>query len=90
MFWERSRRRSPSTVNVAVDQLAELDDLFLGQVANLAVRLDTDLGEQLIRRRAADPIDIGEPDLDSLVEGDVDAGDTCHVYLALTLLMTRI
>ena len=34
---------------VLVDRLAKLDDLFLGEVANLAVGLDPDLGKQLIR-----------------------------------------
>src|SRR5258708_1868287 len=46
--------------HVVVDQLTQLDDLVLGQVANLAVWLDVSLLEQLVRLRAADPVDVGE------------------------------
>src|SRR5208282_1482529 len=67
---------------VLVDQLAELDDLFLGQVADLAVGLDAELGEHLVGRRATDPVDVRQADLDALVEGDVDTGDACHLNLA--------
>src|SRR5579875_1261415 len=62
----------------AVDQVAELDDLLLGEVAHLAIGLDPDLREQLVRGRAADAVDVGEADLDPLVEGDVDPGDSRH------------
>jgi len=58
---------------VRVDQVAQLHDLLLGQVADLAVGLDPDLGQQLVRRRTSDPVDISQADLDPLVEGDVDS-----------------
>jgi len=61
-----------------IDQVAQLDDLFLGQVANLAVRLDPDLGEQLVGRRTPDPVDVRETDLNALVERNIDGGDSSH------------
>src|SRR3954447_1081124 len=63
---------------VAVDQVAELGDLVVGEVAHLAVRLDAELGEDLVRGRLADPVDVGQADLDALVARDVDAGYTSH------------
>ena len=57
---------------VAVDQVAELRDLVLGQVPHVGVRADAELGEELVRRGPADPVDVREADLDALVEGDVD------------------
>src|SRR3954449_5669742 len=58
---------------IAVDGVAQLADLVLGEVANVGVRGHTDLGQQLVGRRAADPVDVGQPDLNALVERDVDA-----------------
>src|SRR6202042_809661 len=63
---------------VAVDQLAQLNDFVLGEVAPFAIGLDSDLREQLVRRRAADPVDVGQADLDSLVERDINSGDSRH------------
>src|SRR5262249_54791432 len=61
-----------------LDRLAELDDLVLGQVLDLGVRVDPGLLEDVVGRRAADSEDVGEPDLGSLVEGDVDSRDARH------------
>src|SRR5687768_13246756 len=61
---------------VTVDQVAQLGDLVLGEVADVGVRADAELGEEPVRRGPADPVDVGEADLDALVEGDVDPGDT--------------
>src|SRR6202008_1696743 len=67
---------------VLVDQLAQLDDLFLGEVAHFAVGLDAELGEHLVGRRATDPVDVRQTDLNALVEGDVDTRNACHLNLA--------
>src|SRR4051794_5320966 len=63
---------------VAIDGVAQLADLVLGEVADVGVRGDAHLGQQLVGGRAADPVDVGEADLDTLVERDVDACDARH------------
>jgi hypothetical protein len=62
----------------AIDGVTELDDLVLGEVAHVGVGVYPDLAEELVRRRAADPVDVGQADLGALVERDVDPGDTRH------------
>src|SRR5262249_35371112 len=76
--------------DVAVDEVAQLGDLVVGQLAHVGVGRDAGLGEQLVRGRPADAVDVGQPDLDALVERDVDPGDACHRLLALTLLVTGV
>jgi len=48
----------------------------------ILLTIDPDLGKQVIRRRATDPVDVRQTDLDALVEGNVDAGDASHLNLA--------
>ena len=48
------------------------------------------LREHLVRRGPADPVDIGQADLDALVEGDVDACDSSQGSLPLSLLVPRV
>src|SRR4029077_17365915 len=67
------------TLHLAVvDRVAQLDRLVLGQIFALDAGIDPGFLENLQRGRATDPEDVGEPDLDPLVVGDVDPGDTCH------------
>src|ERR1044071_7214642 len=73
---------------VAVDRVAELHDLVVGEVLHVRVGIDTGLVEHLARERGTDAVDVRETDLYTLIQGDVDAGDTCH--LALPLLMPRV
>src|SRR2546421_402436 len=54
---------------LAVDQVAELDHLVLGEVADVGVGRDVDLREDLVRARPADAVDVRQPDLDALVQG---------------------
>jgi hypothetical protein len=76
-------------LEVRVDVLAELRDLFLGQVADLRVLREAERSADLARGRLADTVDVGQPDLEPLLVGEVDAGDTCH-GLSLPLLVTRV
>src|SRR3954454_18675002 len=53
---------------VAVDALAQTGDLVLGEVPDVGVRRDLGLVEDLRRGGRADPVDVGQADLDALVE----------------------
>ncbi len=64
---------------VLVDVVTDLVDLVLGQVGDLGVGVEVEIGADLLRRGQADAEDVGERDLQPLFAGDVDAGDTCHV-----------
>src|ERR1044072_9038417 len=66
-----------------VDRVAELGNLVLGEIANLAVGLDPGRLEDLVGGRTADAVDVRQPDLGALVQGDVDAGDPRHAYPCL-------
>src|SRR3954447_20399561 len=61
-----------------VDGVAQLGDLVVREVADVGVRRDAQLGEHLVGGRATHPVDVGETDLDALVERDVDPGDASH------------
>ena len=61
------------------DRVAQLYDLVLGQVADLGVRVHPCLLEQIVSRRAADPEDVGEPDLQALLVREIDSSDACQV-----------
>src|SRR6202043_3513066 len=50
-----------------VDRVAELGHLVLGEVADVGVGADADVLQQLVGRRAPDPVDVGQPDLRTLV-----------------------
>src|ERR687896_213489 len=54
-------------------------DLALGQVPDLRVRIHAGLGEDLPRGRTADPVDVGEADLDPLLPGQVYTGYPRHL-----------
>ena len=73
-------------LKAAVDVLAELRHLFVGQVLDLLVGRETELGADLPRRRLADSVDVGQPDLEPLLVGKVDSGDACY-RSALPLLV---
>jgi hypothetical protein len=75
---------------VLVDVITELGDLFLGQVAHLRVGRELEPLADLARRGLADSEDVSQPDLETLLVGKVDAGDSCHANLALPLLVAGI
>ena len=66
-------------LQVLVDVGADAVDLVLGEVRDLRVRVEFEFRADLLRRGQTDPEDVGERDLQPLLAGDVDAGDTCHV-----------
>lgn len=76
-------------LELRVDVVAELRDLFVGQVLDLRVRVEAKLGRDLARGRLADPVDVRQPDLEALLVGKVDSGDACDGS-ALPLLVPRI
>ena len=59
-----------------VDVLAELRDLVVGQILDLLVRRKAQLGADLARRRLADAVDVGQPDLEPLLVREIDSGDS--------------
>ena len=79
-------------LEVLVDEAAQLRDFFLGEVAHTRVARHPGLVAHQLRGGAADAVDVRERDLEPLLAGNVDAGDTCHTKSpsALTLLVTRV
>jgi hypothetical protein len=76
-------------LELGVDVVAELGDLFVGQVLDLRIRVETELGGDLARGRLADPVDVRQPDLEALLVRKVDSGDACDGS-ALPLLVPRV
>src|SRR5262245_53118557 len=76
-------------LKVLVDVLTELRDFVVGEVANLRVGVEPELGGDLLRGRLADPVDVREPDLESLLVGEVHSRDACH-RLTLPLLVSGV
>jgi hypothetical protein len=54
-------------LEIAVDVLAELRDLLVGEVLDLLVAREPRVGADLLRGRAADAVDVGQPDLEPLL-----------------------
>ncbi len=63
---------------VAVDHLADPDDLVIGQLVDPALGGNAHLGADLAGLGAADAVDIGQAHEDPLLRWDVDAGNTRH------------
>ena len=76
-------------LEVGVDVVAELRDLFVGEVLDLRVRTEAELGGDLARTRLADPVDVRQPDLEPLLVRKVDSCDT-RDGSALPLLVTGV
>src|ERR687888_790588 len=78
-------------LEVLVDVLAELRDLLVGEVTDLRVLREAERRAHLARRRLADAVDVGQPDLEPLLIGQVHSCDACQrPLLALSLLVARI
>src|SRR3954471_15875394 len=65
-------------LEVRVDVGPDLHDLLFGQVADLRATVDVDAVDDLERPRGADPEDVTQRDVEPLVTGKIDAGDTSH------------
>ena len=66
---------------VRINELADLQDLGVREIAHLGVVVDVDGFEGFECPRAADPIDIGQTDFDPLVPREVNSGDSCHSFV---------
>src|SRR5262245_46387514 len=66
-------------LEVRVDVVAELRDLFVREVLDLRVRIEAELGGDLASGRLTDPVDVRQTDLEPLLIGEVDSGDACHL-----------
>src|SRR6185436_437640 len=75
-----------------VDELADLADLVLGEVANLRAPLDPRALDDLVRPGRSDAVDVAERDVHALVAREVDAGDPSHANppLSLSLLVPGV
>jgi hypothetical protein len=69
-------------LEIRIDVVAELRDLFVRQVLDLRVRVEAELRGDLARGRLADPVDVRQPDLEPLL--------VPLSSLSLPLLVTRI
>ena len=76
-------------LELGVDVVPELRDLLVGQVTDLLIGVELELADDLLRGRAADPVDVRQPDLEPLLRGEVDAGDACHGWSQPCLCLCR-
>ena len=60
-------------LEAAVDDLADLGDVGLGEVLDADVGVDAGLGEDLLGAREPHPVDVRERVLDALLTREVDA-----------------
>src|SRR3954467_13773912 len=83
---DRLRALAPQValdLEIAVDVGAELRDLVVGEVADLRVRREAQVGRDLVRRRLADAEDVCQPDLEPLLVREIDSGDARQLTLPL-------
>src|SRR6266576_3247551 len=62
-----------------VEDVAEAADLLVVEVLDEPVGLDVRDRQDATRRMRADSEDVGEGDLDALLPGNVNAGNSCHL-----------
>ena len=74
-----------------VDALTDTRFFLVGKVAHAGVRVDSGLFENSLRARSADTENVGQTDLDSLVSGQVNAGNSCHVLQSfLSMILCHV
>src|SRR5690348_4026076 len=61
---------------IAVDRLADVQDFLVGQVLDSLFRRNAELLRDLLGRRSADSVDVGERDLDALVCRDINPSNS--------------
>src|SRR5207249_11376688 len=62
----------------AIDDLSDLRDRRLGEIAHAHGAVDPRLLEHVTRGGRSDAEDVAERHVDALLARDVNAGDTCH------------
>src|SRR6188472_1725831 len=79
-------------LEVAVDVVAKLGDLGIGEVAYLLVGREPELGADLPRRRGADAVDVRQSDLEALLPREINSCNSCQFFpsSALSLLVARV
>src|SRR6266511_3536262 len=78
-------------LEIRVDVLAQLRHFLVGEVLDLRVGRETELGADLLRGRLTDPVDVRQPDLEPLVIRKIDSSDAREIsLLALPLLVPRV
>src|SRR5690606_32082605 len=75
---------------VGVDVGVDGGELVLVQLVGAQVRVDLRLREDVGGELRADPVDVLEREEDLLPVGDVDTGDTRHVWLPRCLLVSGL
>lgn len=73
-----------------LDRFAEAVPVFFGEILCPGVEIDIERFENLATHRTTDAIDIGERNFNALVVGQVDAGNTEHRLLSLTLFVLGV
>src|SRR5690606_15918459 len=73
---------------VAVDRLADLQHLSVGELVHPPLWRNTDLLADLLRELGSDTVNILESDDDALLRRNVNASDTGHVFLLRACGMT--
>src|SRR5215208_1685235 len=63
---------------VALDRVAELDQLVVTQLVDAQVGADSGQVQELLGAGTADAVDVGECHLDALVAREVDTNEACH------------
>ena len=69
-------------LQVMVDVIAQGADLVFGKILDARIGVDAGRGDDLVRGRAADAVDIGQGDLNAFFPGKVYACDSCHRFNA--------
>ena len=75
---------------LVADDLTQLGLLGVGEVLHPGIGVDARLLEDLARAGAANAVNIGESDLDSLLLRQINAGYTCHTLLPLLLTLSLL
>ena len=83
MFIATSRRRSPSTDIVTVDNFAYLQNFSIRQLVHSPSRWNIDLFADFFRETRAYPVNVAKADLNALIRRDVHTRYTCHVVLVV-------
>jgi hypothetical protein len=69
-------------LEVALDVVAQLDELVVRQLPDAQLGADAGGGEGLLGAGATDAVDVGERHLEPLVTREVDADEASHVCLS--------